>query len=84
MSIKEAEDIIICITRPRSTRFGLGEGLPREGVGAKKFGMSFETQGNQTCLAGHPGILPGYPGIAEKFETKKFVFNCWPHTLNSF
>ena len=28
--------------------FGLGGGLPREGVGAKKFGMSIDTQGNQT------------------------------------
>ena len=28
--------------------FCWGGGLPREGVGAKKFGMSFETQGNQT------------------------------------
>ena len=28
--------------------FGWGGGLPRERVGAKKFGMSFETQGNQT------------------------------------
>ena len=25
--------------------FGWGGGFPREGVGAKKFGMSFETQG---------------------------------------
>ena len=36
-------------------------GLPREGVGAKKFGMSLETR-DQTTLAGHPGILLGYPG----------------------
>ena len=28
--------------------FGWDGGLPREGVGAKKFGMSFENQGNQT------------------------------------
>ena len=44
--------------------FGWGGGLPREGVGAKKFGMSFETQGNQTFWAGYPGILPGYRGGA--------------------
>ena len=31
-----------------SDTFGWGRGLPREGVVAKKFGMSFETQGNQT------------------------------------
>ena len=42
---------------------GWGGGLPRERVGSKKFGMSFETQGN---LAGYPGILPGYPGGARK------------------
>ena len=27
--------------------FGWGGGRPREGVGAKNFGMSFEAQGNQ-------------------------------------
>ena len=43
-----------------------GGGLPHERVGAKKFGMSIETQGNQTSLAGHPGFLPGYPGSARK------------------
>ena len=39
-------------------------GLPREWVGAKKFGMSFEAQRIQTFLAGYPGILPGYPRSA--------------------
>ena len=36
--------------------FGGGGGLPCEGVGAKKFGMSFETQGIVTqnmCFYGH-------------------------------
>ena len=46
--------------------FRWGGGLPREGVGAKKFGMSLETQGNQTFLPGYPGILPGHPGGARK------------------
>ena len=46
--------------------FGWGGGLPREGVGAKKFGMSFETQGNQTFLAGYPGILAGTSRGARK------------------
>ena len=46
--------------------FRWGGGLPREGVGAKKFGMSFESQENQTFLTGYPGILPGYPGGARK------------------
>ena len=40
--------------------FGWGGGLPREGVGAKTFGMSFETQGNQTFWRDIPGSLPGY------------------------
>ena len=43
-----------------------GGGLPREGVGARKFGLSLETQGNQTFLAAYPGILLGYPGNARK------------------
>ena len=46
--------------------FRWGRGLPRERVGAKKFGMSLETQGNHTFWAGYPGILPGYPGGARK------------------
>ena len=46
--------------------FGWGGGLPREGVGAKKFVMSFETQGNQTLWRDIPGFLPGYPKGARK------------------
>ena len=42
--------------------FWWGGGLPREGLGAKKFGMSLETQGIK--LFG--GILSGYPGSARK------------------
>ena len=36
--------------------------------------------GNQTFLAGYPGILPGYPAkkAPEKFEKKRFVFNFRP------
>ena len=44
----------------RSDIFGWGGGLPRKGVGAQKFGMSFETQGKQT-FSGYPGVLAGYP-----------------------
>ena len=47
---------------------GWGGGLPREGVGAKKFGMSFETQGKQT-------FWRDIPGVPEKFEKQKLVFN---------
>ena len=49
----------------------VGWGLPHEGVVAKKFGMSFETQGNQT-------FWRDIPGVPEKFEKKKFLFNFRP------
>ena len=63
-----------------------GAGLPREGVGAKNFGMSFETQGNQTFLAGKPNFFGGIsrdfcrdiPEMPEKFEKQKIVFNSRP------
>ena len=60
--------------------FGWGGGLPREGVGAKKFGMSFETQGNQTFWRDMPGFCRDIPGrgVPEKFEGKGFVFNSRP------
>ena len=45
--------------------FRWGMGLPREGVGAKKFGMSLEAR-EIKFLAGYPEILPGYPGGARK------------------
>ena len=41
--------------------FGWGGGLPRAGVGPKKFGMSFEIKGNQTFWRDIPGFLRGYP-----------------------
>ena len=46
--------------------FRWGGGLPRERVGAEKFGMSFETQGNQTFRRDIPGFWPGYPRGALK------------------
>ena len=49
---------------------GWGGGLPREGVGAKKFGMSFETQGNQTFWRDIPGFWRDIPGAPEKFENQ--------------
>ena len=51
----------------------MGKGLPHEGVGAKKFGMSLETREIQLFLQKYPGILPGYPGMPEKFEKKNCV-----------
>ena len=47
-----------------------------KGWGAKKFGMSLETQGIKLFWRDIPGFLTGYPGKApEKFEKKMFGFN---------
>ena len=46
--------------------FWWGGGLPREGVGGQKVRYVPRNPGNQTFLAGYPGILPGYPGSARK------------------
>ena len=64
--------------------FWWGGGLSREGVGAKKFGMSLETQGIKFFWAGYPGILPGYPGSARKVWEKKFGFNFGPYLQKPF
>ena len=50
--------------------FGWGGGPPREGVGAKKFGMSFETLGNQPFWRDIPGFCRDIPAAPEKFENK--------------
>ena len=42
-----------------------------KGVGAKKFSMSFEIQGNQIFWWDLPGLLPGFPGVPKNFEKKK-------------
>ena len=39
--------------------FRRGEGLPREGVGANKLGMSLETQRSQTFWRDSPGLFAG-------------------------
>ena len=54
-----------------------GGGQKREGVGAKKFGMSLETR--ETKLFGWdiPGFCWDIPAVPPKFEKKKFVFNFW-------
>ena len=47
-----------------------------KGVGAKRFGMSFETQGKPNFLAGCPGIFVGISlGDARKVCEKRNVFN---------
>ena len=58
--------------------FWWGGGLPREGVGAKKFGMSLETQGIKLFWRDIPGFRRDIPGAPEKFEKKRFGFNFWP------
>ena len=54
--------------------FGWGGGFAREGVGAKKFGMCFETQENQTFwrdILGFCRDTPGCPKTAAKSLRKK-------------
>ena len=59
--------------------FWWGRGLPREGVGAKKFGMSFETREIKLLWRDIPGFCRDIPKEPEKFENKiKFVFNSRP------
>ena len=43
-----------------------GGGLPCEGMGAKKFGMSLKTQGNQASWLDVLGSSPGYLGGARE------------------
>ena len=58
--------------------FQWGRGLPREGVGAKKFDMSLETREIKLFLRDIPGCCRDIPEVPEKFEKKKFVFEFWP------
>ena len=58
--------------------FWWGGGLPREGVGAKKFGMSLETQGIKLFGRDIPGFCRDIPEAPEKFEKKMFGFNSRP------
>ena len=55
--------------------FCLGRGLPRERVGAKKFGMSLETREIQLFWRGILGFCRDIPAVPKKFEKRKFVFN---------
>ena len=61
--------------------FWWGGGLPREGVGAKKFGMSLETQGIKLFGRDIPGFCRDIPELPEKFEKKKSGFDIWPLIL---
>ena len=53
--------------------FRWGVSLPREGVGAKRFGMSFETQENNFLGRISRDFWPDMPGVPEKFEKKVSV-----------
>ena len=57
--------------------FRWGRGLPREGVGAKKFGMSLETMEIKFFGRDIPGFCRDVPEVPEKFE-KKLCFNSRP------
>ena len=56
---------------PRPDIFVWGGDLPR----AKKFGMSFATQGNQIVWGGIPQIFGGISWGCPQSLRKKFVFN---------
>ena len=58
--------------------FRWGGCLTREGVGAKKFGMSLETREIRLFGRDIPGVCRDIPAVPEKFEKKKFVFNSRP------
>ena len=58
--------------------FRWGRGLPREGVGAKKFDMSLETRETKPFWRDIPGFCRDIPEAPQEFEKKMFVFNFWP------
>ena len=49
-----------------------------KGWGAKKFGMSLETQGIKLFWRDIPGFCRDIPEAPEKFEKKMFGFNSRP------
>ena len=51
--------------------FRWGGGLPREGVGAKKFRYAPRNQGNRTFWQDIPGFCRDIPGAPEKVEEKR-------------
>ena len=55
-----------------------GGGIPREGVGAKKFGMPLETREIKLFWRDIPGFCRDIPDVPKKLEKKKFVFNSRP------
>ena len=61
--------------------FWWGGGLSREGVGAKKFGMSLETQGIKLFWRDIPGFCRDIPEAPEKCEKRMFGFISRPLTM---
>ena len=51
--------------------FRWGGGLPREGVGSTKFGMSFEIREAKCFWRDIPGFWWDIPAVPEKVERKK-------------
>ena len=79
-----AEKIIKCSSKKKEHKpklsgpdiFRWGGGLPREGIGAKRFGMSLETR-EIKHFGGKSRFCWEIPGAPEKFEKEMFVFNFW-------
>ena len=61
--------------------FRWGGGLPCERVGAKKFGMSLETQGIKLFCRDIPGFCRDIPEAPEKFEKKSLCSIFGPYYL---
>ena len=63
---------------------GWDGGLPHAGVGAKKLGMSFETEGDKTFWRDMPGFFQDIPGVPEKFEKNVCVQFSSPKIFSDF
>ena len=57
--------------------FRLRRGLPREGVGAKKFGMSLETREIKFFGRDIPGFCRDIPAVPQKLEKKTVCVQVW-------
>ena len=55
---------------------------PREGVGGKKCGMSFETHGNQNFRRDIPAFCRDMSGAPEKFENNSLCLSLVPNTYH--
>ena len=62
--------------------FRLGRGLPREGVGAKKFGMSLETREIKLFCRDIPRFCRDIPEAPKKFEKKSLCSIFVPYDVS--